>query len=420
MNKIKIAVAGTGYVGLSMSTLLSQHNEVFAVDIVKNRVDMINNRISPIKDAYIEKFFEEKKLNLTATLDTSVYKDVEYIIICVPTNYDAEKNYFDTSAIESVIDKALESNTNATFIIKSTIPIGYCHDLYIKYGEQFNKLGKNFNLIFCPEFLCEGNALHDNLYPSRIIMGCPSESEFVNGKQVYSNNIQDKAKTFYRLLKEGSMLQTIPFLLMGLKEAESIKLFSNAYLAMRVCFFNELDTFAKTKCLNTKEIIEGVSLEPRIGSHYNNPSFGYGGYCFPKDTKQILREYDGIPQNIFSAIVNSNNTRKEFITNEIISMAQKLNDNPIIGIYRLNMKKNSDNLKFSAILDIVKQLKEQNMEVVLFEPILKNEDEFLSCKVIKDLDEFKNISTCIVANRYDKVLDDVKDKTYTSDVFFNN
>lgn len=420
MNKIKIAVAGTGYVGLSMSTLLSQHNEVFAVDIVKNRVDMINNRISPIKDAYIEKFFEEKKLNLTATLDTSVYKDVEYIIICVPTNYDAEKNYFDTSAIESVIDKALESNTNATFIIKSTIPIGYCHDLYIKYGEQFNKLSKNFNLIFCPEFLCEGNALHDNLYPSRIIIGCPSESEFVNGKQVYSNNIQDKAKTFYRLLKDGSMLQTIPFLLMGLKEAESIKLFSNAYLAMRVCFFNELDTFAKTKCLNTKEIIEGVSLEPRIGSHYNNPSFGYGGYCFPKDTKQILREYDGIPQNIFSAIVNSNNTRKEFITNEIISMAQKLNDNPIIGIYRLNMKKNSDNLKFSAILDIVKQLKEQNMEVVLFEPILKNEDEFLSCKVIKDLDEFKKISTCIVANRYDKVLDDVKDKTYTSDVFFNN
>lgn len=420
MNKIKIAVAGTSYVGLSMSTLLSQYNDVFAVDIVENRVDMINNRISPIKDTYIEKFFEEKKLNLTATLDTSVYKDVEYIIICVPTNYDAEKKYFDTSAIESVIDKALESNTNATFIIKSTVPIGYCHDLYIKYGENFNKLGKNFNLIFCPEFLCEGNALHDNLYPSRIIMGCPSESEFVNGKQIHSNNIQDKAKTFYRLLKDGSMLQTIPFLLMGLKEAESIKLFSNAYLAMRVCFFNELDTFAKTKGLNTKEIIEGVSLEPRIGSHYNNPSFGYGGYCFPKDTKQILSEYDGIPQNIFSAIVNSNNTRKEFITNEIISMAQKLNDNPIIGIYRLNMKKNSDNLKFSAILDIVKQLKEQNIVVVLFEPILKNEDEFLSCKVIKDLDEFKKISTCIVANRYDKILDDVKNKTYTSDVFLNN
>lgn len=416
----KIAVAGTGYVGLSMSTLLSQYNDVFAVDIVKSRVDMINNRISPIKDEYIEKFFKEKELSLHATTDTSVYKNVEYIIICTPTNYDTEKNYFDTSAVESVIDKAFESGTNATFIIKSTIPIGYCHKLYIKYGKQFNEVGKKFNLMFCPEFLCEGNALHDNLYPSRIIVGYPNESEFIDGEKVFSDDIKEKAKKFYELLKQGAISEEIPFLLIGLNEAESIKLFSNAYLAMRVCFFNELDTFAKSKNLNTKEIIDGVCLEPRIGNHYNNPSFGYGGYCFPKDTKQILRDYDGIPQNMFSSIVDSNKTRKDFITDDIIKMATKLNDKPTIGVYRLNMKKNSDNLKFSAVLDIVNQLKDKGFNVILFEPILKNESEFLSCEVIHDLNEFKNISTCIITNRYDDDLNDVKHKTYTSDIFFNN
>ena len=400
---MNIVVAGTGYVGLSMSTLLSQYNNVIAVDINEERVNMINNKVSPIKDEYIETFFNEKNLMLKATLDYNAYSNADFIIICVPTNYDIEKRYFDTSAIEYVIDKALESGTNAVFVIKSTIPIGYCDSLYEKYTELFLKNGKEFKLMFCPEFLCEGNALHDNLYPSRIIVGCRCD-------------LKKYAQMFYELLKQGAISKSIPFLLMGLKEAESIKLFSNAYLAMRVCFFNELDTFAKTKGLNTKEIIEGVGLEPRIGSHYNNPSFGYGGYCFPKDTKQILMEYDGIPQNIFSAIVDSNKTRKDFITNEIIKMSKC----GTVGIYRLNMKKNSDNLKFSAVLDIVKSLKERGLDVILYEPILKDCNVFLNCDVVNNLNEFKEKSSCIVANRYEEILDDVKDKTYTSDIFFNN
>lgn len=414
---MKIAVAGTGYVGLSISTLLSQYNEVIAVDILQDRVDMINNRISPIKDEYIEKFFKEKKLNLYATTNTQLaYSNSDFIVICVPTNYDVEKNYFDTSAIESVIDKSFESGTNATFVIKSTIPIGYCHSLYEKYSDKFLNVGKKFNLLFCPEFLCEGNALHDNLYPSRIIIGHPNEQQKIEGKNTYSDDIKDKAIQFYELLKQGAISKNSPFLLIGLTESESIKLFSNAYLAMRVCFFNELDTYTKTKSLNTKEIIDGVSLDPRIGNYYNNPSFGYGGYCFPKDTKQILMEYNNVPQNIFSAIVNSNSIRKNYIVGEI----EKLAGENTIGFFRLNMKKNSDNLKFSAVLDIIKSLKEKNLNVILYEPILKDGEEFMGCKVINDINVFKEKSHCIVANRYDTLLDDVKYKTYTSDLYLNN
>jgi UDPglucose 6-dehydrogenase len=365
---------------------------------------MINNRISPIKYEYIEKFFKEKELSLHATTDTNVYKNVEYIIICTPTNYDTEKNYFDTSAVESVIDKAFESGTNATFIIKSTIPIGYCHKLYIKYGKQFNEVGKKFNLMFCPEFLCEGNALHDNLYPSRIIVGCPNELEFIDGEKVFSDDIKEKAKKFYELLKQGAISKEIPFLLIGLNEAESIKLFSNAYLAMRVCFFNELDTFAKSKNLNTKEIIDGVCLEPRIGNHYNNPSFGYGGYCLPKDTKQLLKNFENVPQNIISAIVNSNQTRKKHIVKMVTDKKPKT-----IGIY------DSDNYRFSAIEGIVSELKKE-ANVIIYEPT-SNEAKCFDCTVVNDFKEFEKNSDVILANRFDESLMECKDKVYTRDLF---
>lgn len=386
---MKIAVAGTGYVGLSLATLLSQKNEVIALDVIPEKVEKINNRISPIQDEYIEKYFKEKKLNLKATLDyKEAFEGAEFVIISTPTNYDEEKNFFDTSSVEDIIEKVLSMNDkNITMVVKSTIPVGYIEKIREEYVTD--------RIFFSPEFLRGGKALYDNLYPSRIIVGDKGE----------------KGKEFASLLKEASLKPDVETLFMNSTEAEAVKLFANTYLALRVAYFNELDTYAEIKGLNTKDIIEGVGLDPRIGTHYNNPSFGYGGYCLPKDTKQLLANYKDIPQNLIEAIVNSNKTRKEFITDEILQMKPE-----IVGIYRLTMKSGSDNFRSSAIQDIIKSLKAENQKVIIYEPTL-NKDEFNGCKVVDNLEEFKNISSVIMANRLEEKLIDVKEKVYTRDLF---